>query len=187
MMPTHPAVIANGIKQPLTIGAVPTPLIQSGEVQVRVEWVPSAPLDVYQVDAGLMAEFPQSLGDTAAGTVVAAADDVKRLKVGDKVFGFFFHNKKEKAQQIYVTAREHLFAKVCWTFSDPSLPMWLPHYTVLIPDKITRCRKGSHYRLQLPCQTIFARHFSHFPKSWALNYLGLVPNHSPREHKMHQS
>lgn len=114
-MSTHPAVIAKGIKQPLSIGSVLTPAIQPGEVRVRVEWVPSAPLDVYQIDAGLMAEFPQSFGDTAAGTVVAAADDVKRLKVGDKVFGFFFHNEKEKAQQIYVTAPEHLFAKVCWT------------------------------------------------------------------------
>lgn len=115
IMSTHPAVIAKGIKQPLSIGSVLTPAIQPGEVRVRVEWVPSAPLDVYQIDAGLMAEFPQSFGDTAAGTVVAAADDVKRLKVGDKVFGFFFHNEKEKAQQIYVTAPEHLFAKVCWT------------------------------------------------------------------------
>ncbi|KAH6661834.1 alcohol dehydrogenase [Halenospora varia] len=87
-MATHPAVIATGLKQPLTVAQVPTPPIQQGEVRVRVEWVPSAPLDVFQVDAGLM-----------------------HYKVSDQVFGFFFHNEKERAQQIYVTAPEHLFAR----------------------------------------------------------------------------
>ncbi|KAJ5684966.1 hypothetical protein N7536_007585 [Penicillium majusculum] len=74
-MPTHPVITATG--------------------------VPSAPLDVYQVDAGLMAQFPQSIGDSGVGTVVAVGPGVER-HIGDQVFGFFFHNEKEKGQQVYV-------------------------------------------------------------------------------------
>ncbi|KAL3494862.1 hypothetical protein BJX62DRAFT_196913 [Aspergillus germanicus] len=59
-----------------------------------------------------MAQFPQCLGDSGAGTVVAAGPGVERLRVGDRVFGFFFHNEKEKGQQVFVTAPEHLFGKV---------------------------------------------------------------------------
>ncbi|RAH68488.1 zinc-binding alcohol dehydrogenase family protein [Aspergillus aculeatinus CBS 121060] len=111
-MASHPAVIATNVKEPLTIQRVPTPELQQNEIRVRIEWVVSAPLDVYQVDAGLMAQFPQSLGDSGVGTVVAAGPGVKCLQAGDQVFGFFFHNEKEKGQQVYVTAPEHLFGKV---------------------------------------------------------------------------
>ncbi|KAL2822439.1 alcohol dehydrogenase [Aspergillus granulosus] len=111
-MATHPAITVTGIKQPLTVTKVPTRTPQGREVQVRVEWVPSAPLDVYQVDAGLMAQFPQCLGDSGAGTVVATGPEVQHLRVHDRVFGFFFHNANEKGQQVYITASEHLFGKV---------------------------------------------------------------------------
>ncbi|KAE8158091.1 chaperonin 10-like protein [Aspergillus tamarii] len=111
-MATHPALQITGVKEPLKLVQAPTPKPQQNEVQVRIEWVPSAPLDVYQADAGLMVQFPQGLGDSGAGTVVAVGPGVERLRVGDQVFGFFFHNEKEKGQQIYVTAPEHLFGKV---------------------------------------------------------------------------
>lgn len=111
-MATHPAIQITGIKQPLKLVQVPTPEPRQNEVRVRIEWVPSAPLDVYQVDAGLMVQFPQGLGDSGVGTVVAIGPGVEHLRVGDQVFGFFFHNEKEKGQQIYVTAPEHLFGKV---------------------------------------------------------------------------
>ncbi|KAL3474741.1 GroES-like protein [Aspergillus californicus] len=111
-MATHPAVITPALGSPLTLTQVPTPPVEQNEVRVRVEWVPSSPLDVYQVDAGLMAQFPQSLGDTAAGTVVAVGPSATHLAIGDRVFGFFFHSEKERAQQVYATAPEHLFGKV---------------------------------------------------------------------------
>jgi NADPH:quinone reductase-like Zn-dependent oxidoreductase len=111
-MATHPAVIVPGIKEPLTIQQVATVVPQKNEVRVRAEWVPSAPLDVFQVDAGLMAEFPLRLGDSVAGTVVAVGSNVQRLKIGDRVFGFVFHNENEKAHQVYVTGADHLFGKV---------------------------------------------------------------------------
>ncbi|KAJ1704813.1 alcohol dehydrogenase [Aspergillus flavus] len=117
-MATHPAIQITGIKQPLKLVQVPTPEPRKNEVRVRIEWVPSAPLDVYQVDAGLMVQFPQGLGDSGVGTVVAIGPGVEHLRVGDQVFGFFFHNEKEKGQQIYVTAPEHLFGKV-----PPNMPL----------------------------------------------------------------
>ena len=129
-MSTHHAIIATGLKEPLTIQRVPTATPQQHDVQVRVEWVPSAPLDVYQVDAGLMAEFPLCLGDSVAGAVTAVGTGVQRLKAGDRVFGFVFHNQKEKGQQIYVTAPDHLFGKVCPVLPrHASVPLRLNHRT----------------------------------------------------------
>lgn len=111
-MATHPAIIATGMKVPLTLEQLPTPQPQQHEVQVRIEWGPSAPLDALQVDAGLMVQYPQGLGDSGVGTVVSVGPGVERLRVGDQVLGFFFHNEKEKGQQVFVTAPEHLFGKV---------------------------------------------------------------------------
>ncbi|OJJ67093.1 hypothetical protein ASPBRDRAFT_661767 [Aspergillus brasiliensis CBS 101740] len=111
-MATHPAITVTALKEPLKIEHVPTVTPEHHEIQVRVEWVPSAPLDVYQVDAGLMVEFPQTLGDSAAGTVVAVGRDVKHVRVGDRVFGMFFHKKQHKGQQVYVTAPANHFGKV---------------------------------------------------------------------------
>jgi NADPH:quinone reductase-like Zn-dependent oxidoreductase len=111
-MSTHHAIIATGIKEPLTLQRVSTATPKQHDIQVRAEWIPSAPLDVFQVDAGLMAQFPLRLGDSVAGTVVAVGSSVQHLKVGDRVFGFVFHAQEEKGQQIYVTAPEHLFGKI---------------------------------------------------------------------------
>ncbi|KAL7657190.1 hypothetical protein ACMYSQ_006240 [Aspergillus niger] len=111
-MATHPAITVPALKGPLTIEHVPTLKAEHHDVQVRVEWAPTSHLDVYQVDAGVMVQFPQILGDSAAGTVVAVGPDVKRLRVGDRVFGMFFHNKTQKGQQVYVTAPETLLGKV---------------------------------------------------------------------------
>jgi NADPH:quinone reductase-like Zn-dependent oxidoreductase len=115
-MSTHHAIVATGIKEPLTLQQVSTATPKQHDIQVRAEWIPSAPLDVFQVDAGLMAQFPLRLGDSVAGTVVAVGSSVQHVKVGDRVFGFVFHTQEEKGQQIYVTAPEHLFGKVCCTF-----------------------------------------------------------------------
>lgn len=111
-MATHAAVIATGIKEPLQLQQVPTQTPKENQVRIRIEWVPSAPLDVFQVDAGLMAKFPQSLGDTAAGTVVEVGPNVKQLTIGDKVFGAFFHNEHQKSMQIFATVEENLLGKV---------------------------------------------------------------------------
>jgi NADPH:quinone reductase-like Zn-dependent oxidoreductase len=111
-MSTHSAVATLGLKAPLGIIKVPTIKPVGDQVRVRVEWTASTPLDLHQNDGGLLVKHPQVLGDGTAGTVIEVAPEVKRLKVGDKVFGFTWRNQTEKAHQEYCTAEEWLFAKV---------------------------------------------------------------------------
>jgi hypothetical protein len=111
-MSTHSAVATVGLKAPLGLIQVPTVKPTGEQVRVRVEWTASTPLDLHQNDGGLLVKHPQTLGDGAAGTVVEVGPDVKRLKVGDKVFGFTWRSPTEKAHQEYSTAEEWLFALV---------------------------------------------------------------------------
>jgi NADPH:quinone reductase-like Zn-dependent oxidoreductase len=111
-MSTHKAVATIGRKQNLGLIDVPTVKPLGDEVRVRVEWTASTPLDLHQNDGGLLVTHPQVLGDGTAGTIVEVGDDVKRLKVGDKVFGFTWREQKEKAHQVFCTAPEWLLAKV---------------------------------------------------------------------------
>lgn len=176
---TFPAVIVPGLKQPLTLARLPIPAIQPGEIRVRIEWAPSAPLDVYQVEAGLMARFPQSLGDTAAGTVVEVGPDTTLFNVGDRVFGFFFHGEREKAQQVYVTAPQRLFGKVmnaqylCSRVLAPSD----------VADELIRSlhRLPMEFRWPLPPRfpTTSAPHFTRFLKKSGLICHGLGQPTSP--------
>jgi len=112
IMTTHAAVVTVGVKELLEIKQVPTITPQGDEVRVRVEWTASTPLDLHQNDSGLLVTHPQVLGDGTAGTVVEVGPDVKRLQVGDKVFGFTWRSQQEKAHQEFCTTNEWLFAKV---------------------------------------------------------------------------
>ncbi|KAF2467730.1 GroES-like protein [Lindgomyces ingoldianus] len=109
-MATHTAVATIALKGPLGIIQVPTITPQADEVRVRVQWTASTPLDLHQNDGGLLVKYPQVLGDGTAGTVVETGPDVKRLKKGDKVFGFTWREQQEKAHQEFCTAPEWLFA-----------------------------------------------------------------------------
>lgn len=111
-MSTHAAVVSVGIKAPLAIIQVPTIKPVGKQVRVHVEWTASTPLDLHQNDGGLLVKHPQVLGDGTAGTVVETGPDVKRLAIGDKVFGFTWRSQAEKAYQEFCTAEEWLFAKV---------------------------------------------------------------------------
>ncbi|OCK73912.1 GroES-like protein [Lepidopterella palustris CBS 459.81] len=111
-MATHSAIVTVGLKAPLEIHQVPTVAPQEGEVRVRVEWTASTPLDLHQNDGGLLVKHPQVLGDGIAGLVVEAGPAVKRLQVGDKVFGFAWREQKEKAHQEFSTVPEILLAKL---------------------------------------------------------------------------
>lgn len=82
---THAAVVSTSTRGPLEIFQIPTPQPEEGEVQVRVEWTASTPLDLHVNDGGLLATHPQVLGDAVAGTVVKVGPGAKRLRVGDKV------------------------------------------------------------------------------------------------------
>lgn len=84
-MATHAVVVTTAARAPLEIHQVPTPEVGEGEVQVRVEWTASTPLDLHQSDGGLLVQHPQALGSGSAGSVVKVGLGVKNLKVGDKV------------------------------------------------------------------------------------------------------
>jgi NADPH:quinone reductase-like Zn-dependent oxidoreductase len=115
-MPTHTAIATVGPKAPLAAIQVPTITPQANQVRVRVEWTASTPLDLHENDGALLVTHPQVLGDGTAGTVIVVGPDVKRLKKGDKVFGFTWRNRQEKAHQEFVTAEEWLLAKVGFPF-----------------------------------------------------------------------
>ncbi|KAF3033314.1 hypothetical protein E8E12_002322 [Didymella heteroderae] len=111
-MSTHFAVATVGIRAKLQIIEVPTIKPTGNQVRIRNDWTASTPLDLHQNDGGLLVKHPQVLGDGTAGTVVEVGPDVKRLKVGDKVFGFTWRSQAEKAHQEFVTAEEWLLAKL---------------------------------------------------------------------------
>ncbi|KAJ4403229.1 hypothetical protein N0V91_006632 [Didymella pomorum] len=111
-MSTHVAVATVGIKAKLELIEVPSIQPTGNQVRVRNEWTASTPLDLHQNDGGLLVKHPQVLGDGTAGTVEEVGPDVKKLKIGDKVFGFTWRSQAEKAHQEFVTAEEWLLAKL---------------------------------------------------------------------------
>ncbi|KAK1083299.1 hypothetical protein LTR48_006388 [Friedmanniomyces endolithicus] len=113
--PTHAAVVTTAPRTLLVVRQVPTITPINDEVLVRVEWTASTPLDLHQADGGLLVKHPQVLGGGVAGTVLETAEGAKRLKVGDKVFGFQWREQKEKGHQEKLTAPEWLFGKVSGT------------------------------------------------------------------------
>jgi NADPH:quinone reductase-like Zn-dependent oxidoreductase len=117
-MSTHSAVATVSLKAKLELIQVPTIKPTGNQVRVRVEWTASTPLDLHQNDGGLLVEHPQILGDGTAGTVVEVGSGVKRLKIGDKVFGFTWRSQAEKSQQEFVTVEEWLLANVSRLFSS---------------------------------------------------------------------
>ena len=107
-MLTHSAVVTLTPGGPLEILPVETPIPTANEVLIHSQWTASTPLDLHQADGHLLVKPPQVLGDGVAGTVLSVGPDVKRLKVGDQVFGFTWRSQKEKAHQTYVVAPENL-------------------------------------------------------------------------------
>ena len=111
-MATHPAVVTIGAGQPLQILHVPTVAPVSNEVRIRVEWTVSTPLDLHQADGGLLVNPPHVLGSSVAGTVIEVGPDATSLKAGDKIFGYTFRERKERAHQDYVTTPETMLGKL---------------------------------------------------------------------------
>jgi NADPH:quinone reductase-like Zn-dependent oxidoreductase len=122
-MATHTAIATVGRKANLETIRVPTIPPNSSQVRIHVEWTASTPLDLHQNDGALLVTHPQVLGDSAAGTVVEVGPGVKRLKRGDKVFGFTWRGREEKAHQEFVTTEAWLLAKVRFPFSSRCLLM----------------------------------------------------------------
>jgi hypothetical protein len=110
---THKAVVTVAPRAPLRLVDVPTIKPKDNEIRLKVLWTASTPLDLHKADGGLLvADYPFILGSGASGVVVEVGENVKRLKVGDIVFGFAWKTAQERAHQIYITSAENLFARV---------------------------------------------------------------------------
>ena len=67
--------------------ALQNPIPEPGddEVLVKVEYATLTPFDVYAVDQGFFAQYPQVIGTNSGGTVIKVGAKVKDLKEGDQV------------------------------------------------------------------------------------------------------
>lgn len=80
---------AVGAPESLRYGDVPTPTPKSGEILIKVATAALNPIDTY-VRAGVVKmpiPMPFVTGSDVAGTVTAIGLNVKRFKVGDRVWG----------------------------------------------------------------------------------------------------
>src|SRR5687767_7289443 len=70
-------------------GDLPDPKVESAQVLVRVGAVSVNPIDTYIRNGANYFELPQPfvVGCDLAGTVIEIGPDVKRFKVGDRVWG----------------------------------------------------------------------------------------------------
>ena len=70
-------------------GDLPEPDVDPTEVLIRVAAVSVNPIDTYirSGAVGMATQFPYIVGCDVAGTVAAVGSDVKRFKVGDRVWG----------------------------------------------------------------------------------------------------
>lgn len=108
----HNALVVTNPRAPLEIRQFPTVPPTGDEILVNVKWTASTPFDLHQADGGLLLEGPQRTGSAAAGVVAEVGPDVKRFKVGDRVFGYAHQQPNWKAHQEYATAPEWVFGKV---------------------------------------------------------------------------
>ncbi|KAI4645713.1 hypothetical protein J4E93_005291 [Alternaria ventricosa] len=135
-MSTHSAVATVAKKAPLEIIQVPTTTPEAQQVRLRVEWTASTPLDLHQNDGALLVKHPQVLGDSVAGTVVEVGSETKRLRIGDKVFGFTWKTQAQKAYQEFCTTDEWLLAKLPEGFT-PMEAVTLPNNFVTVFHSLT--------------------------------------------------
>ncbi|MCU1322886.1 MAG: Alcohol dehydrogenase zinc-binding domain protein [Acidobacteriaceae bacterium] len=78
-------ILQTGGPEVLTLRDVPTPTPASGEALIRIEASGVNFIDTYFREGRYPAALPLTLGQEAAGTVVAVGADVTSVKVGDRV------------------------------------------------------------------------------------------------------
>ena len=119
--PTHPAVAITGVRQPLSIISEPTTPPSADQVLVHVQWTSSSPLELHEADGGLLLtpdNMPFILGGCYGGVVAALgpttanSTTTRRLRVGDKVFGFAHAAPSERGFQTYITTASHQVSKL---------------------------------------------------------------------------
>ncbi|CCF44427.1 zinc-binding dehydrogenase [Colletotrichum higginsianum] len=109
---THKAVATPAKRAPLLLIDRETRLPGEGEVLIQNQWTASSPLDLHRADGGLLCTYPEVMGGGAAGTVVTVGSGVERLRAGDQIFTFSFHDFGERAHQDFATVPEYLVSKL---------------------------------------------------------------------------
>ena len=77
--------LTTGSADVLTLRDLPTPTPGPGEALIRIEASGVNFIDTYLREGRYPAQLPYTLGQEAAGTVVAVANDVTTVKAGDRV------------------------------------------------------------------------------------------------------
>jgi NADPH2:quinone reductase len=78
-------ILTTGSPDVLTLCDLPTPTPAPGEALIRIEASGVNFIDTYFRDGRYTVPLPYTLGQEAAGTVLAVADDVTGVKAGDRV------------------------------------------------------------------------------------------------------
>ena len=78
-------MLTTGSADVLTLRDLPTPTPGPGEALIRIEASGVNFIDTYLREGRYAAKLPYTLGQEAAGIVVAVADDVTTVKAGDRV------------------------------------------------------------------------------------------------------
>lgn len=78
-------ILTTGGPEVLTLRTLPDPTPASGEALIAIEASGVNFIDTYFREGRYSAQLPYTLGQEAAGTVVAVADDVTTLRPGDRV------------------------------------------------------------------------------------------------------
>lgn len=78
-------VHASGHSDKLRLETISVPRLASGEALIRVEYAGVNFIDIYKREGLYKIPLPSTLGEEAAGTVVAIADGVTIVKEGDRV------------------------------------------------------------------------------------------------------
>ncbi|MHC5855032.1 alcohol dehydrogenase catalytic domain-containing protein [Nostoc sp.] len=97
----------------LTLHTLPVPMVDAGEVLIRVEVAGVGVWDAMERDGNLVyneVHFPRVLGGECAGTIAAVGDGVARFAVGDRVYAQSFMNDKGGSYAEYVVVSEKTVA-----------------------------------------------------------------------------
>src|SRR5262245_61014473 len=85
------ALALSSFDEPVAVIEVPDPIVQPGEVLVRIAAASLNPYDVFVASGGarqyLSYDLPAVIGGDLAGTVETLGDGVEGFAVGDRVFG----------------------------------------------------------------------------------------------------
>ncbi|MDZ8031091.1 NADP-dependent oxidoreductase [Nostoc sp. DedSLP04] len=109
------AVDEFGHADKLTLHTLPVPMVDAGEVLIRIEIAGVGIWDAMEREGDLVyneVHFPRVLGGECAGTIVAIGDGVERFAVGDRVYAQSFMNDKGGSYAQYVVVSEKTIAPI---------------------------------------------------------------------------